>query len=318
MKGSKKIRTAQELAASSYNYYLFFKINPAEQDVGKIEEALLREKRRWTMGTPIQRRFVELYDDVVNVMINDTGFDTSKNAYALPGARAKEAAAAKTLKLRDAVDTLGCIARCNRTLYRFQVDAVLSRNKEIEWFTETELMQALEELFCSGVRFEECAYPTVDGGLSVEADRFGLDFRSYSSFNSYMRFLFEKEDAYALLGLTPRASLSELVDAANGIYNKCGTNTFSKRIVMQNAVVCAKNALFATEEKRHAYDTYLAGKELVWDALAARAGGGVSVLLGEEYRKYAEMLETLLGVDTSTAKDMLAEGMRFYRLTVTG
>ena len=48
-----KIRTKEELLLADYNYYVFFKIEPNEKDVAKIEKTINLERNKWTQGQPI-------------------------------------------------------------------------------------------------------------------------------------------------------------------------------------------------------------------------------------------------------------------------
>ena len=47
-----KLRTKEELLLPDFNYYIFFKIEPNERDVAKIENSILQERNKWTQGQP--------------------------------------------------------------------------------------------------------------------------------------------------------------------------------------------------------------------------------------------------------------------------
>ena len=90
-----EIRKQQELDNPQvYNYYLAFKIDPNEKNAQKIEEAIKKQKSSWAQGNPNQRRYIALFQDIISVMVNDMGYDSKSDSYSVPGARAKELAAA--------------------------------------------------------------------------------------------------------------------------------------------------------------------------------------------------------------------------------
>ena len=162
-----KLRTKEELLLTDYNYYIFFKISPTEKDVAKIEKAILMERNKWTQGLPIQRRYKELYADVENVMIKDLSFDSSTGTYSKTGARAAELLAAKNLKLKSAVDLIVSMCQNKGRLYKSELLQITSSEK-IQWFTISELEDAVSYLFKQGIKYIDDTHEKVYSSFVID------------------------------------------------------------------------------------------------------------------------------------------------------
>lgn len=296
------LRTKEELLLQDYNYYIFFKIEPNEKDVGKIEKTILQEKNKWTAGTAIQRRYKELYNDVVSVMINDMGFDPAKNSYSLPGARAAELANAKKLKLGDAVRLLTSMAANKGRLYKSELLQII-RVEKSPWFTLADLEAEVNLLVKQGVKY-------IDDTQSV------IDFRKYQEIEKLL-VTAKKGDLFEFVGGTPKDSIATLATGINTVYAGLKKKDTSEGTATDKLLGIAKT-IFKTEESKNKYVEYLTLKKDVWDELELRQNHGIKEITMEEFLMYAERMKNALGLDIDTVELQLAAGLKEFKLIVTG
>ena len=198
-----KLRTKEELLLPDYNYYIFFKIEPNEKDVAKIEKSILLERNKWTQGQPIQRRYKELYPDVENVMIKDLGYDPKTNSYSVSGARATELANAKKIKLGEAVRLITSMAGNKGRLYKSELIQIVSSEK-IQWFTIADLENEVKDLTKQGIRY-------IDDTQSV------IDFRKYKEVEKYL-ITVKKASLYEVIEGKPTDSVADLSKCISTVY----------------------------------------------------------------------------------------------------
>ncbi len=296
------LRTNDELLLQDYNYYIFFKIEPNETDVAKIEKTILQERNKWTQGLPIQRRYKELYSDVTNVMINDVGFDPAKNTYSVPGARAKELANAKRLKLGEAVRLLTSMAGNKGRLYKSEVLQILGAEK-YPWFALADLEREVDLLVKQGVKY-------IDDTQSV------IDFRKYKEVEKYLVTV-KKNNLFEVIGGSPKDSVATLNANVNTVYANLKNKTTAEGTATDKLLGIAK-IIFKTEETKEKYNDYLTIKKDVWDELELRQNHGIKEITIDEFLNYAEKMKAALGADIDTVELQLAAGLKEFKIIVTG
>lgn len=297
-----KLRTKDELLLPDYNYYIFFKISPTEKDVAKIEKTILMERNKWTQGLPIQRRYKELYDDVESVMIKDIGYDASTGSYSKNGARAAELSAAKSLKLKSAVDLVVSMCQNKGRLYKSELLQITSSEK-IQWFTIADLENAVNYLFKQGIKY-------IDDTQSV------IDFRKYKEVEKYL-ITVKKNSLYEVLGCDNKSSITQLADAVTTVYANLKNKTTPEGTATDKLLGIAK-IIFKNEESKAKYDDYLAIKESVWDQLELRQSHGIKEISMDEFLSYAEIIKATLKIDIDKVELHLAAGLKEFKIIVVG
>ena len=193
-------RTPEELGNPEYNYFIAFKIEPKETDKGKIETRI-KTALSSTSGTIVGRRLNELKNDVLEVMCNDAVFNPASGTYAAgQGGRAKEAAAAKAFKLKEAVGIVEILCQTRKTLLKSELIDILNvANKPVTYFTEDEFFGALSYLEKMGVKI-------------IDNTDVSIPFSEYQQAEKRLEPL-NKKDLYDFLGLPPNASSAEIQKA---------------------------------------------------------------------------------------------------------
>lgn len=297
-----KLRTREELLLPDYNYYIFFKIEPNEKDVAKIEKSILLERNKWTQGQPIQRRYKELYPDVENVMIKDLGYDPKTNSYSVSGARATELANAKKIKLGEAVRLITSMAGNKGRLYKSELIQIVSSEK-IQWFTIADLENEVKDLTKQGIRY-------IDDTQSV------IDFRKYKEVEKYL-ITVKKVSLYEVIEGKPTDSVADLAKCISTVYANLKNKTTPEGTATDKLLGIAK-IIFKTEETKSKYNDYLAIKKDVWDELELRQSHGIKEITLDEFLGYAEKMKAALGMDIDQVELQLAAGLKEFKIIVVG
>lgn len=297
-----KLRTKEELLLPDYNYYIFFKIDPNEKDVAKIEKSILLERNKWTQGQPIQRRHKELYPDVENVMIKDLGYDPKTSSYSVSGARAAELANAKKIKLGEAVRLITSMAGNKGRLYKSELIQIVSSEK-IQWFTIADLENEVKDLTKQGIRY-------IDDTQSV------IDFRKYKEVEKYL-ITVKKTSLYEVIEGKPTDSVAALAKCISTVYANLKNKTTPEGTATDRLLGIAK-IIFKTEEAKNKYNDYLAIKKDVWDELELRQSHGIKEITLDEFLGYAEKMKAILGIDIDQVELQLAAGLKEFKIIVVG
>jgi len=297
-----KLRTKEELLLPDYNYYIFFKIEPNEKDVAKIEKSILLERNKWTQGQPIQRRYKELYPDVENVMIKDLGYDPKTNSYSVSGARATELANAKKIKLGEAVRLITSMAGNKGRLYKSELIQIVSSEK-IQWFTIADLENEVKDLTKQGIRY-------IDDTQSV------IDFRKYKEVEKYL-ITVKKASLYEVIEGKPTDSVADLAKCISTVYANLKNKTTPEGTATDKLLGIAK-IIFKTEETKNKYNDYLAIKKDVWDELELRQSHGIKEITLDEFLGYAEKMKAALGMNIDQVELQLAAGLKEFKIIVVG
>lgn len=297
-----KLRTREELLLPEYNYYIYFKIEPGETDVAKIESSIKLERNKWTQGQPIQRRYKELYPDVENVMIKDLGYDPKTNSYSVTGARATELVNAKKIKLGEAVRLITSMANNKGRLYKSELIQIAGAEK-IQWFTVADLENKVKDLTNQGVRY-------IDDTQSV------IDFRKYKEVERYL-ITVKKANLYEVIGGKPTDSVADLAKCISTVYANLKNKTTPEGTATDRLLGIAK-IIFKTEETKGNYNDYLKIKSCVWDELEWRQSLGIKEITLDEFLGYAEKMKDKLRMDIDQVELQLAAGLKEFKIIVVG
>lgn len=298
-----KVRTKEELLLTDYNYYVFFKIEPNEKDVAKIEKTINLERNKWTQGQPIQRRYKELYDDVVSVMIKDVGFNPSTGSYSVTGARAKELENAKKLKLGEALKLVTSLANNKGRIYKSELLQIVSAEK-IKWFAVEDLEAEVNLLVKQGVKY-------IDDTQTV------VDFRKYKEIEKFIPTA-QVSSLYELVELEPTAPISAFAPAVKAANTKNAPQATTPKGTARGKMLGIADSIFKTEESKKKYDDYLKVKESVWDELELRQSHGIKEITLDEFLNYADIMKTALNAPIDQVELLLAAGLKEFKLIVQG
>ncbi len=269
-----KVRTREELLIPDYNYYIFFKIEPGEKDVAKIEKCILQERNKWTQGLPIQRRYKELLSDVENVMINNVGYDCVANGYTINNARELELENAKKIEIGRAIKLIRIMSK-RGVLFKSELVKMVFSQK-IQWFTVFDLEREIKPLIEQGVWY-------IDDTQTV------IDFRNYKRVDDFLP-VTQSASIYEILGLdssAPISSFAPAIKAANSQNNAIATTP--KGTAIGKILGIAQTIIFKSDETKKKYDDYLAIKKEVWDELELRQSLGIHEIDISEFLDYAQI-----------------------------
>lgn len=278
-----------------FNYYIAFKIDPAEKDAGKIEEAIRKQKSSWTQGAPLQRRYVALFQDIVNVMANDMGYDSESDSYCIPGARARELAAARKYRLDTAARALK-LAYGDKLL-RSALRGLTPLDKFV-WYSRTELEESVKAL----------------GVTVLDDESLPIDLVRYNDVDSLLR-IAGRESLYDLLNANANDTCEVLCAAADNVYRTIENRTSSEGAAVGSLVGHAKR-IFSSDEKKAEYDLFLASKERVWDEMKAVSDGGCRVVSVKTRERWVAILEYVHGLPHEDAERFVKAGMTSYNILI--
>lgn len=298
-----EIRKQQELDNPQvYNYYLAFKIDPKEKNAQKIEEAIKKLKSSWAQGNPNQRRYIALFQDIINVMVNDMGYDPKSDSYSVSGARKKELDAAKKYKLDTTANAI--VLASAGIVYKSRLQEVRKKEK-YEWYTIDELQAAISaQTKGQGVKF-------IDDTQSL------IDFVAYKNINDQLKTV-DKANIYEFLnGSSPNSSAADLCAEANAVYNGIKNRTSPEGTASSNLVGLAKK-IFADDASKKKYEDYLAVRDQVWDEMEAISAGNADKVNIDKYEQWVNAIRSQLKMDQDTAEKYIAAGLKNFHLSIVG
>lgn len=296
-------RTSDELKNPELNYYIAFKIDLKETDKSKIEPKIKTELSK-TGGSLIQRRLIELKNDIMQIMCNDAVFDGS-NYQPNSGGRKKEAEAAKAFKIREAVDTIQMLCQTRKTLLKSELLTVYNTaNKSATYFAEEEFFQALS--FLSGI-----------GVKIIDNTDVKIPFGEFEKAEKLLETL-KKKDLYDYLGLSTTATMSDIQAKAKELYTDSQKTSDLKKKQSGSQLDGVIKKILIDQQIRKSYDQYLAIKEDVWDEFAQRKSMGIKELHMDEYEKYTSKVISALKISIDEAEKILAIGCKYFQLTIIG
>lgn len=299
-------RTPEELGNPEYNYFIAFKIDPKETDKSKIE-ARIKTALSSTSGTIAGRRLNELKNDVLEVMCNDSVFNSASGTYAVgKGGRAKEAAAAKTFKLKEATGIVEILCQTRKMLLKSELIKILNvKNKPVTYITESEFFGALSYLEKMGVKI-------------IDNTDVSIPFSDYQQAEKRLEPL-NKKDLYDFLGLPPSASAAEIQKASDEQRRESSKSSdLKKKQSVSNLCSTVKKLLLSGQAARDSYDRYLILRDKVWADFETRNNFSIKEMSMEEYADYTQKVIELLKVSVAEAEKILAVGCKFFQFNIVG
>lgn len=306
MAPASSVRTPEELRDITFNYFIAFKISLNETDVAKIEPQIKK-----VLGDPkggVQsRRLLELKNDILEIMCNDSVYDENSGTYKQnAGGRKKEAENAKKLKLKEALDIIQSLCTTRTTLLKSEIKKIYdSKNTPVAFFTEAEFDNAIKPLLSIGVK-------VID---NMDAS---IPFDKYNKAEQLLKPL-SKKDLYDFLGGSDSLSMKDLEDKNNQQYaSSQKISDLKKKQSISGLCAVVKELILSSPQSKKNYDNYLALKDEVWADFEKRKSVGIKEINIDEYGKYAQKVVDILRVNVQEAEKMLAVGCKYFQLTIIG
>lgn len=299
-------RTPDELKDPLFNYFIAFKIPLKETDKAKIEPQI-KKVLSDPKGSVQSRRLLELKADVIEIMVNDSVFDAATGNYRQnAGGRAKEAAAAKAVKLRETLEVVQILCTTRSTLLKSELKKICdSANSPVTYFTEDEFYEAIKPLTAVGVKV-------------IDNTDTSIPFDKYQKSEQLLKPL-DKKDLYEFLGCKITDPTSELEAKLNEQYKASQKiSDLKKKQAISGLCSVVKELLLSSPQSRKSYDSYLALRDDVWADFDKRKTFGIKELKTDEYERYAQKIMDALRVGVAEAEKTLAVACKYFQFTVVG
>lgn len=299
-------RTAEELRDPLFNYFIAFKINLKETDVSKIEpqiKKILSDPK----GSVQSRRLLELKTDILEIMCHDSVYDAASHSYRQnAGGRAKEAAAAKAVKLKETLDMVQILCTTRSTLLKSEIKKIYeSANSPVVYFTDAEFDAAIKPLLGVGVKI-------------IDNLDTSIPFDKYQKTELLLKPL-DKKDLYDFLGAKVTDAKQDLETKNNEQYKLSQKlSDLKKKQAIGGLCGTVKELILASPQAKQSYDRYLALKDDVWSDFDKRKTFGIKELKTDEYETYAQKIIDTLHINAAEAEKMLAVACKFFQFTVVG
>lgn len=308
MNDSRNFRTAEELSNMEYNYFIAFKVNPKDTNSAKIE-AQIKMVASDAHGGLKARRLLELKNDAIEILCNDAIYDQNSGKY-IPnkGGRAKEAAAAKKMKLHEASEIVAIAVKSRKIILRSQLkECYTNVNKPFVYFTEDEFNKEIEYIKKLGVSIVENVDAKIKFGDFIEIDKLLSGLKP------------AKKDLYDFLGVPNNASTSEITAAKDAKYSEgLKTNVLATKQAVSNLCGKTQTILLSSPEIRKSYDQYLLLKDDVWSEFIKRKSASINQMDIDEFIRYVETAKSILKISTAQAQEIIAIGCKFFQQSIGG
>lgn len=305
-------RTPEELSNPSFNYFIAFKIDLKETNVKNIEDTI-KKALSSTAGGLQSRRLLELKDDILEIMVNDSVYEAQSGTYKKgAGGRKKESDQAKKFKLQEAVDLVKIICKSRTTILKSElVDICKDMNKSAECFTEKEFFDQLSYLSKQGINIIDnidakipfIDYEKTDGLLETKKACDLYEFLSTADANT---------------PITRASGDAEIKKASDAIFarDQKKSNLSEKQ---GTSALCGyvKKFLLSGPEAKKNYNYYVDLKADVWSELATKKKFGSKDMTMDQYIEYAQKIVDILKISTQEAQTLLAIGCKYYQQTLT-
>ena len=299
------VRTANELKDPSFNYFIAFKINLKETDraiIGSQIKRVLSDPK----GSVQYRRLLELKNDIMEVMCNDSVYNPESGEYQPnAGGRAKEAEAAKAFRLKEALDLIQILCATRKVLLRSEIKKIYdSANSPVVYFTEADFDNAIKPLLAVGIKI-------------IDNLDTSIPFDKYQKTEQLLKPL-DKKNLYDFIECDITASEKELKEKKDAQYKNSPNGDLKKKQAISGLCSYVQELLLSSLESRKNYDNYLALKDNVWSEFEKRKRFGIKELTIDEYRIYAQKIINTLHIGVDEAEKMLAVACKFFQFTIVG
>lgn len=300
-----KVRSKEELNNELYNYYICFGIDPALKKPDEIEAILKQKRNMWTQGTVIQRRYMELWDDMNEVMVNDAIYNPQTGSYQKnSGGRKIELENAKKIKLDVIISSFMNKAKSTKRILQSDIDSVYRVNKQ--FVDKKEIEDNIKAKILKG-------NPDI---VYIDDTQKLLDFKKYKEINQLLNTL-SKTNLYEFLEISPGAKITEFPSVIDTIYKGIKKKTTPEGQAADKLCGHAKQ-IFKTQEEKNKYDIYISLRSVVWDKLEGLKSSGINTISMNEFIEYINSIKNNSKLSNDDAKKYLYAGLVEFKLTLEG
>jgi len=256
------IRTKKEKDNKLFNYYLCFGIETNKKSE-EISAILSQRRLIWTQGTAIQRRYLELWGDITEVMVYDAVYNESTNEYERnSGGRKQELLKAKEIILKEAISALKHRLNVNHIVVKRDLFNIYRANSK--YITMKELEAA-------------CCENSIE---YVNNLNLSFDFNDYDEIDNLLFFV-EKEDLYDFLGVDKNIDMDFINDKISVVYK--GIKRKISSLGQAGVRLCEfSKRILNSVENRKMYDLFLLIKD-IYINLKSLKSAGIPFISYDEY-----------------------------------
>lgn len=256
------IRTKKEKDNKLFNYYLCFGIETNKKSE-EISAILSQRRLIWTQGTAIQRRYLELWGDITEVMVYDAVYNESTNEYERnSGGRKQELLKAKEIILKEAILALKHRLNVNHIVVKRDLFNIYRANSK--YITMKELEAA-------------CCENSIE---YVNNLNLSFDFNDYDEIDNLLFFV-EKEDLYDFLGVDKNIDTAIINDKISVVYK--GIERKISSLGQAGVRLCEfSKRILNSVENRKMYDLFLLIKD-IYINLKSLKSAGIPFISYDEY-----------------------------------
>jgi len=256
------IRTKKEKDNKLFNYYLCFGIETNKKSE-EISAILSQRRLIWTQGTAIQRRYLELWGDITEVMVYDAVYNESTNEYERnSGGRKQELLKAKEIILKEAISALK---------HRLNVNHIVVKRDLINIYKANSKYITMKELEAA------CCENSIE---YVNNLNLSFDFNDYDEIDNLLFFV-EKEDLYDFLGVDKNIDMDFINDKISVVYK--GIKRKISSLGQAGVRLCEfSKRILNSVENRKMYDLFLLIKD-IYINLKSLKSAGIPFISYDEY-----------------------------------
>lgn len=307
-----KVRTAEELADIRYNYFKAFSLDPDKTDFEDKQTVANLNKNLYTKANktdPIEMRIgTDLKKDVIEILVNDAVYDERTGTY-MPnrGARAKEAAAYKKLKMQPVIEF--CKELCKRgVIYKSEIQDVAKRHK----LSINEIESSLKDVLKT-IKYVDDLQNRFDFGRYSEVEKKLPGLNDENIKNLYD--LLELPITSDLLTINNR--LKEYMDRdATKAHLKSGTSL--KALYGEAVSIFKEEGDRENVPGRRQYVKYIKIRDDVYLPLKAISDNGLTIVREADYLKYIDLIMKKSSCSLKEAEEDLGAIFAALRLKLSG
>jgi len=294
-----KVRSKEELSNELYNYYICFGIDPTIKKPDEIEAILKQKRNTWILGTVIQRRYMELWDDMNEIMVNDAVYNPQTGEYVRnSGGRKQELDNAKKIKLDMIVLGFMNKAKIIRKISRSDILDVYRANRQL--LDKEDIKSAIYERILK-------RYPHIE----LKDDESKLSYlKDYKEIKRLL-YTLNKNDLYDFLGVSSNTTIEEFPILIENAYNTVVRKTTPEGQAVDKLCRYCK-MVFNSYEDKNKYDLYLMLKLPLWDKLEELNNASLIKLSNEEYVYYLNEIMICTGMSLLEVNEFFKEGIKLF------